>query len=275
MRPPSGPNSGPSMRIQPFGRTCQSQLMTVPSPSAAKISVPEGVRSPVEDRTSVLCRNPGPRSRSAGTTRPAPGGPPGSPVGWAGGAHEARSSLGIGFHDPQHQAADQRAERANEQPVAREAAEACRVRGRRPCLSRDEGAPAAVGLHPDVEGDLDVPGVSNAANRPGSTCGAGSSSVTAFHGCTTVPNTISWPGHSPRSRKPARSMSSRVNGGREDAGGRPFRNPCSRLGRLRIPRSTRITAERDRSLRRTACHVRSVSASTTTACVSVTSYRGR
>jgi hypothetical protein len=32
MRPSSGPNSGPSIRIQPFGRTCQSQLMTVPSP---------------------------------------------------------------------------------------------------------------------------------------------------------------------------------------------------------------------------------------------------
>ena len=54
--------------------------------------------------------------------------------------------------------ADQRAERANEHPVAGEAAEAGGVRGRRPCLGRDEGAPAAVGLHPDVEGDLDVPG---------------------------------------------------------------------------------------------------------------------
>jgi hypothetical protein len=32
MRPPSGPDSGPSIRIQPFGCTCQSQLMTVPSP---------------------------------------------------------------------------------------------------------------------------------------------------------------------------------------------------------------------------------------------------
>ena len=38
MRPPSGLNSGPSIRIQPFGRTCQSQLITVPSPSAAKVS---------------------------------------------------------------------------------------------------------------------------------------------------------------------------------------------------------------------------------------------
>jgi hypothetical protein len=33
MRPPSGPDSGPSIRIQPLGRTCQSQLMTVPAPS--------------------------------------------------------------------------------------------------------------------------------------------------------------------------------------------------------------------------------------------------
>jgi hypothetical protein len=30
-RPPSGSDSGPSIRIQPFGRTCQS--LTVPSPS--------------------------------------------------------------------------------------------------------------------------------------------------------------------------------------------------------------------------------------------------
>ena len=31
------------------------------------------------------------------------------------------------------------------------------LRGSHPCLSSDEGAPAAVGLSPDVEGDLDVP----------------------------------------------------------------------------------------------------------------------
>jgi hypothetical protein len=31
----------PSIRIWPFGRTCQSQPMTVPSPSAAKVSAPE------------------------------------------------------------------------------------------------------------------------------------------------------------------------------------------------------------------------------------------
>ena len=37
---PRAPTSGPSIRIQPFGRTCQSQLMTVPSPSAAKVSPP-------------------------------------------------------------------------------------------------------------------------------------------------------------------------------------------------------------------------------------------
>jgi Recombinase len=37
------PDSGPSIRSQPLGRTCQSQLMTVPSSSAAKVSVP---RSP-------------------------------------------------------------------------------------------------------------------------------------------------------------------------------------------------------------------------------------
>jgi len=41
MRPPSGPNSGPGIRIQPFGRTCQFQPMTVPSPSAAKVSAPQ------------------------------------------------------------------------------------------------------------------------------------------------------------------------------------------------------------------------------------------
>ncbi len=41
MRRPSGPNSGPSIRVQPFGRTCQSQRRTVPSPSAAKVSAPE------------------------------------------------------------------------------------------------------------------------------------------------------------------------------------------------------------------------------------------
>jgi len=40
-RLPSGPNSGPSIRIQPFGCTCQSQLITVPSPPAAKVSAPE------------------------------------------------------------------------------------------------------------------------------------------------------------------------------------------------------------------------------------------
>ena len=37
-------------------------------------SAVSGVRSPVEDRTSVLCRDSGSRSRSAGTTRPAPAG---------------------------------------------------------------------------------------------------------------------------------------------------------------------------------------------------------
>ena len=41
MRPPSSPKSGPSIRIQPFGRTCQFQLITVTSPSAAKVSTPE------------------------------------------------------------------------------------------------------------------------------------------------------------------------------------------------------------------------------------------
>ena len=41
IRLPSGSNSGPSIRIQPFGCTCQSQLMTVPSPSEAKVNVPE------------------------------------------------------------------------------------------------------------------------------------------------------------------------------------------------------------------------------------------
>ena len=41
MRPASGPNSGPSIRIQPLGCTCQYQLMAVPSPSAAKVSAPE------------------------------------------------------------------------------------------------------------------------------------------------------------------------------------------------------------------------------------------
>ena len=40
MRPPRAPASGPSIRSQPFGRTCQSQLMTVPSPSAVKVSPP-------------------------------------------------------------------------------------------------------------------------------------------------------------------------------------------------------------------------------------------
>jgi hypothetical protein len=40
MRPPRAPTSGPSIRIQPLGRTCQSQLMTVPPPSAAKVSPP-------------------------------------------------------------------------------------------------------------------------------------------------------------------------------------------------------------------------------------------
>ena len=40
MRPPRAPTSGPSIRIQPLGRTCQSQLMTVLSPSAAKVSLP-------------------------------------------------------------------------------------------------------------------------------------------------------------------------------------------------------------------------------------------
>jgi hypothetical protein len=41
MRLPRGPDSGPSIRSQPLRRTCQFQLMTVPSPSAAKVSVPE------------------------------------------------------------------------------------------------------------------------------------------------------------------------------------------------------------------------------------------
>src|SRR5690348_1218917 len=81
-----------------------------------------------------------------------------------------------------------------------------------------------------------------------------------FLGSAAVPNTISWPGDSPRSRKPARSMSSRVNGGRAGPDGRLLRTRCSRLGRLRSSRSTRITAEPDRSPRRTACHVRPVSA---------------
>jgi hypothetical protein len=40
MRPPSGPSSGPSIRIQLFERTHQSQLMIVPSPWLAKVSVP-------------------------------------------------------------------------------------------------------------------------------------------------------------------------------------------------------------------------------------------
>ncbi len=41
MRPPSGPNGGPSIRIQPFGHTCQAQLITVRSPSAAAVSAPK------------------------------------------------------------------------------------------------------------------------------------------------------------------------------------------------------------------------------------------
>ena len=162
-----------------------------------------------------------------------PGEPPGSCVGWAGAARGARSSFGIGFHDPQRQPADQRAERANEQPVAGEAAQARGACGRRPCLSRDEGAPAAVGLHPDVEGDLDVSRGVERGESAGFDLRRGSSSVTAFHGCTTVPNTISWPGDSPRGRRQARCMSSRVNGGRAGPGGRLLRTRCSRLGRLR------------------------------------------
>jgi 4Fe-4S binding domain len=41
MRPPRGPTSGPSNRNHPFGRTCQSQPMTVSSPSAVRVSAPE------------------------------------------------------------------------------------------------------------------------------------------------------------------------------------------------------------------------------------------
>ena len=41
MRPPRGPTSGLSIRLQPFGCTCRSQPITVPSPSAAKVSAPE------------------------------------------------------------------------------------------------------------------------------------------------------------------------------------------------------------------------------------------
>src|ERR1017187_8899335 len=84
-----------------------------------------------------------------------------------------------------------------------------------------------------LKATLTYPGVAKVPKPSASTCGAGSLSVTAFHGCTTEPNTISWPGRSPRSRKPARSMSSRVNGGREASEGRPLRTRCSRLGRLR------------------------------------------
>jgi hypothetical protein len=35
-----GLSSGPSIRIQPFERTRLSQIMTVPSPSLAKLSAP-------------------------------------------------------------------------------------------------------------------------------------------------------------------------------------------------------------------------------------------
>ena len=41
IRLPRGRTSGLSIRIQPFGCTCQSQPITVPSPSAAKVSAPE------------------------------------------------------------------------------------------------------------------------------------------------------------------------------------------------------------------------------------------
>ena len=41
IRLPRGRTSGLNIRIQPFGCTCQSQPITVPSPSAAKVSAPE------------------------------------------------------------------------------------------------------------------------------------------------------------------------------------------------------------------------------------------
>ncbi len=40
MRPPRGLTSGPSNRNYPFGHTCQSQPMTVSSPSAVRVSAP-------------------------------------------------------------------------------------------------------------------------------------------------------------------------------------------------------------------------------------------
>jgi hypothetical protein len=58
IRPPSGPASGPSARNHPFGRTCQSQLMTVPPLSAVKVSPPEV--SIIE----LVVRDPSRRGRS-------------------------------------------------------------------------------------------------------------------------------------------------------------------------------------------------------------------
>jgi len=66
MRPPSSPKSGPSIRIQPFGRTCQFQLITVPSPSAAKVSTPEVCIIELVVRETSRCG----RSNSLNSTPP-------------------------------------------------------------------------------------------------------------------------------------------------------------------------------------------------------------
>lgn len=86
MRPPSGPNSGPSIRIQPFGCTCQSQLRIVPSPSAAKVSAPE------VSIFELVVREPSRCGRSYRSAPPASACPPGprvrgtaSPPRWAAG----------------------------------------------------------------------------------------------------------------------------------------------------------------------------------------------
>ena len=64
------------------------------------------------------------------------------------------SLQGIGLDDTQHQPADQRTERANEQPVSGETTEACWVSGRRTRFGREQGAPSAIGFHTEVEGYL-------------------------------------------------------------------------------------------------------------------------